>query len=158
MGSSSSHARWIMNATALGAWILAAAAAQGQPSAAPFTARPALLVKINEERPSEPLAITKMEVQASITAFLAETTTTLTFRSRHDRPLEGELVFPLPEGATLAGYALDVGGELVDAVAVERHEARIAFEKEVRKGIDPGLAEWVQGNNFRTRVWPIPQI
>ena len=60
------------------------------------------------------------------------------------------------KGATLSGYALDVGGELVDGVVVERHEARIAFEKEVRKGIDPGLAEWVQGNNFRTRIFPIP--
>ncbi len=122
----------------------------------PRQAPPALLVKIADDRPSEPLRVAKMEVQVSIDGFLAETTTTLTFHNSYHRPLEGELVFPLPEGATLSGYALDVGGELVDGVPVERHEARIAFEKEVRKGIDPGLAEWVAGNNFRTRVFPIP--
>ncbi len=119
-------------------------------------ARPALLVKIADDRPSESLAVAKMDVAVVISGFLAETTTTLTFRNGYGRALEGELVFPLPEGATLSGYALDVGGELVDGVVVERHEARIAFEKEVRKGIDPGLAEWVQGNNFRTRIFPIP--
>ncbi|MBI3724924.1 DUF2135 domain-containing protein [bacterium] len=26
----------------------------------------------------------------------------------------------------------------------------------MRRGIDPGLVEWVKGNNFRTRVYPIP--
>jgi hypothetical protein len=45
---------------------------------------------------------------------------------------------------------------MVDGVVVEKQEARIAFEKEVRRRVDPGLVEWVQGNNFRTRVWPIP--
>ncbi len=122
----------------------------------PPHARPALLVKIADDRPSESLAVVRMDVAVAISGFLAETTTTLTFRNGHGRALEGELVFPLPEGATLSGYALDVAGELVDGVVVERHEARIAFEKEVRKGIDPGLAEWVQGSNFRTRIFPIP--
>ena len=122
----------------------------------PPHARPALLVKVADDQPSESLAVVRMDVAVAISGLLAETTTTLTFRNGDGRALEGELVFPLPEGATLSGYALDVGGELVDGVVVERHEARIAFEKEVRKGIDPGLAEWVQGNNFRTRIFPIP--
>ena len=39
---------------------------------------------------------------------------------------------------------------------VERDKGRIVFEKIVRQGIDPGLVEWVKGNNFRTRVFPIP--
>lgn len=115
-----------------------------------------MLVKIGDDRPSEPLSLEKVAIEAVVNGFLAETTMTMTFRSGHDRVLEGELVFPLPEGATVTGYALDVNGEMVDGVVVERHEARIAFEKEVRKGVDPGLVEWVQGNNYRTRVFPIP--
>jgi hypothetical protein len=70
--------------------------------------------------------------------------------------MEGEVVFPLPEGAVVASYGLDIGGAIVDASVVEKNAARVAFEKEVRKGIDPGLVEWTQGNNFRTRVYPIP--
>jgi hypothetical protein len=128
------------------------------PVSAPLKAGkpPALLVTTDPERAPEPLGLTSVDVAVVIDGFLAETTTTLTFRNTYPRVLEGELVFPLPEGATISGYALDVAGEMVDGVAVERHEARIAFEKEVRRGVDPGLVEWVKGNNFRTRVWPIP--
>jgi len=45
---------------------------------------------------------------------------------------------------------------MVDAAVVEKDQARIVFETEQRKGIDPGLVEWVGGNNFKTRIWPIP--
>lgn len=117
---------------------------------------PALLAQVTPDRPSEPLAVTRLAVDVSITGFLARTRTTLTFRNDTGRVLEGELVFPLPEGASVSGYALDLGGQLVDAVVVEREAARVAFESEVRRGVDPGLVEWVRGNNFRTRVWPIP--
>jgi tetratricopeptide (TPR) repeat protein len=50
---------------------------------------------------------------------------------------------------------LDVNGEIVDGVVVEKQAARIIFEAEVRKRIDPGFVELVTGNIFRTRVYPI---
>jgi hypothetical protein len=136
--------------------MLSLPATAAQPAKATGRVAPALLVQISEDRPAEPLAVAKVDVRVLIEGFLAETTTTLTFRSAHPRPLEGDLVFPLPEGAAISGYGLDVNGEMVDGVPVEAHAARIAFETELRRGVDPGLAEWVQGNNFRTRVWPIP--
>jgi len=150
-----------MRGTALGAGALVLALAspglvRSGEGAAALPPPPALKVKIAEDRPAESLAVVKADIEAVIVGFLAETTTTLSFRNPFDRVLEGELIFPLPEGATVAGYALDVRGELVEGVPVERHEARIAFESELRKGIDPGLVEWVKGNTFRTRVWPIP--
>ena len=46
-------------------------------------------------------------------------------------------------------------GVLVDGVVVEKEKARVAFEKEVRKGVDPGFVEMVTGNIFRTRVYPV---
>jgi Ca-activated chloride channel family protein len=49
-----------------------------------------------------------------------------------------------------------VAGQLVDGVIVKKAEARRIFEKEVRKGVDPGLVEWTRGNVFNTRVFPIP--
>ena len=70
--------------------------------------------------------------------------------------MEGDLYFPLPEGATVSGYALDINGVMVDGVAVEKHEARQVYEAVVRQGIDPGLVQWTAGNNFQTRVFPIP--
>ncbi len=87
---------------------------------------------------------------------LAETSVTLVLRNPNSRPMEGELSYPLPPDATLQGYALDVDGKMVDGVPVPKKKARIAFEEEQRKGVDPGLVEWSGGNAFKTRVSPIP--
>ncbi len=50
---------------------------------------------------------------------------------------------------------LDVDDVIVDGVVVEKEKARLTFEKEVCKGVDPGFVEMVTGNVFRTRVYPI---
>lgn len=104
---------------------------------------------------SQPLLLTKLGVEVKITGLIAETRMTMTFYNTNCLVLEGELIFPLPQGATVSGYGLDVNGILVDGVAVEKQKGRAAFEKIVRQGIDPGLVEMVKGNNFRTRVYPI---
>jgi len=118
------------------------------------TVPPALMVKVKKK--SQPLGLSKLAVEARIFGRLAETTTTMTFANPMDRVMEGDLYFPLPEGATVSGYALDIEGRMVDGVAVEKHKGRQVFEKIVRQGIDPGLIEWTKGNNFKTRVFPIP--
>lgn len=105
-------------------------------------------LRITEGEATRTLALSRADIRIALTGFLSQTTMTLTFRNDTDRVLEGELVFPLPEGATVSGYGLDVNGEMVDGVPVEKAQARIAFEKEVRKGVDPGLVEHVTGNNF----------
>ncbi len=141
--------------------LLIASLATGQepvvpPQQPPQDKPPVLLAKADPDGLSIPLAITAAKTHVVIRGFIAQTTTTLTFNNSLDRVLEGQLIFPLPDGSTVSGYALDVGGQLIDAIAVEKDRARITFESEVRKGIDPGLVEWVGGNNFRARVWPIP--
>ena len=118
------------------------------------TTSPKLMVTESGEK--RPMIVERIQTEVVIRGKLAETTTTLLFRNPHARVLEGELDFPLPEGATLSGFGLDVDGQLVDGVIVEKNAARVAFETEVRKGVDPGIAEWVRGNNFKTRVYPIP--
>ena len=118
------------------------------------TVPPALLVK--HEGVSTPLGLTRMQTEVRIFGTVAETTTTMTFANPTPRVMEGDLYFPLPEGVTISGYALDISGAMVDGVAVEKHEARRVFEQVVRQGIDPGLVQWTAGNNFQTRVFPIP--
>jgi Ca-activated chloride channel family protein len=117
---------------------------------------PALMIKAPGETRSKPLYLSAVDVQARIFGFIAETKMTMTFKNDYDRVLEGELYFPLPEGSTISGYALDIDGKMVDGVVVTKEKARVVFEKEVRKQIDPGIVEWVKGNNFKTRVYPIP--
>ncbi|MEX2213900.1 MAG: VIT domain-containing protein [Phycisphaeraceae bacterium] len=117
---------------------------------------PALVVRPDDETPSRALRMSHLKVNVIITGHTAQTSLTMTFRNDLNRVLEGQLYFPLPEGSTVSGYALDINGELVDAVVVDSHEARYIFDSEQRQGIDPGLVQWVKGNNFQTRVWPIP--
>ena len=114
---------------------------------------PALMVEEHER--SKPLKIAKADIDVRIHGFVAETRMTLVFHNPQNRPLAGDLYFPLPVGSTVSGYALDVNGVMVDGVVVDKDKARQVFEKETRKGVDPGLVEWTRGNNFKTRVFPI---
>ena len=117
--------------------------------------RPPVLVSQIEDK-AQPLKLARVGIEVRILGRITETKMTMTFFNPQGRALAGDLYFPLPEGATVNGYALDIGGVMVDGVVVPKDKARQVFEKEVRRGVDPGLVEWVKGNNFKTRVFPIP--
>lgn len=112
-------------------------------------------IRIPVAADEKPVRLANLDVRVRIFGYLAETSMTMTFINDNHRTLEGELYFPLPEKAFLSGYALDVDGQLVDGVAVEKQKAREVFEAEVRKGVDPGIVEKVKGNSFKTRVYPL---
>ncbi|CAF1410641.1 unnamed protein product [Rotaria sordida] len=107
---------------------------------------------------STPLQLIKLHIEQQVNAtfpLIHQVATTMTFKNNYNRILEGALEFTLPDKGIICGFGLDVDGVIVDGVVVEKEKARITFEKEVRKGVDPGLVENVQGNIFRTRVYPI---
>ncbi|HOT28864.1 MAG TPA: VIT domain-containing protein [Candidatus Ozemobacteraceae bacterium] len=107
------------------------------------------------EGAEKPIVIRAVESKVVVQGMLAETRLTMTFFNPNGRRLAGDLTFPLPEGATVSGYGLDVNGVLVDGVVVEKQKGREVFETEMRRGVDPGLIEKVKGNSFQTRVYPI---
>ena len=115
---------------------------------------PRMIIQKGEKDQS--VVISKAEVQSRVMGPLCETIVTMTFHNPNNRVLEGELYYPLPQGAVMQGYALDVNGAMVDGVPVTKEKARVVFEEEQRRGIDPGLVEWSGGNQFKTRVHPIP--
>jgi Ca-activated chloride channel family protein len=104
----------------------------------------------------EPIVLQDVAIDIRIQGFVASTTIDLTFANPNARVLEGELVFPLATGQSITGYALEVEGKLRRGVVVPKETARVAFEQITRQGIDPGLAEMLAGNVFRTRLYPIP--
>lgn len=103
-------------------------------------------------------SVTIQEVifETQIFGNLAETRATYTFYNSSSVDLEGTLTFPLPDGASVIGYSLDINGKLREAVPVAREKAKEVFENIARKNIDPGIIEKLIGNNFRTRIYPIP--
>ncbi|MDO4549980.1 MAG: VIT domain-containing protein [Planctomycetia bacterium] len=116
---------------------------------------PALVAKDTEGK-SVPMTLAGYDVNVTVQSFAAEVVATMIFRNQTERDLAGNLYFPLPEGVTVDGYALDVDGEMIDGVAVTKERARVTYEKVVRQKIDPGLVEWSGGNSFKTRVFPLP--
>jgi len=110
----------------------------------------------------EKLKLTNLGINVVITGFLAKTAVTMTFMNDTDHDgVEGELVFPMAEGSVLSGYAIDINGELVEGVVIEKEKARQVFETEARKEVShkptASIAEHVVGNVFKTRVFPIPK-
>ena len=80
---------------------------------------------------------------------------TITFTNPNSRVFDGELELPLPDGATVCGYALEIDGVMEPGVICEKEKARLAFDNEKRKGVDPGLVEHVKGNLWKTRIYPL---
>lgn len=126
------------------------------PASAPAPTGPRLIVNDADPAAAKNVALETLAVDVQIAGPLAQTSLTLTFRNHTKRVLETEFEMPLPEGAAVVGYALDVNGLLVDGVPVEKNRARQIVESEIRRGVDPGLLEQTKGNNFRTRIYPLP--
>ena len=128
-------------------------------SAAAQVVRPPVLLPqpVLKLPPNEsPARIVRMDVRVTVSGLESETVTSITFSNPNARQLAGDLEFPLPDGAAVAGYALDIGGRMVDGVGVTKEKARVVLETEMRRRVDPGLVEHVRGNVFRTRIFPLP--
>ncbi|MBI5725583.1 MAG: DUF2135 domain-containing protein [Planctomycetes bacterium] len=110
----------------------------------------------DENGQTRELGISDVYLDVRVCAMMSQTTMTMTISNPHGRALAADFSFPLPEGVSISGYGLDVQGKMVEGVAVRKEKARQVFETEMRKGVDPGIVEYVAGNFFRTRVFPVP--
>lgn len=104
-----------------------------------------------------PSTVRSLEVQAHVCGIHAEVLQTIEIENPNTRPISASLTVPLPDRAVVCGYALEIGNQMVDGVVVPKERARVIFETEQRRGVDPGLVEAVRGNVYRTRVYPVPQ-
>ncbi len=102
-----------------------------------------------------PLHIGTHEVSVVIRDQVVETTIVESFVNGSDKDLEGEFVFPLPPGATISGFGMWFGNDLVDADLVTRAKARRIYADLKKRKKDPALLEWSGGNMFRAKVYPI---
>jgi len=117
------------------------------------------LLKVQQAETDEQkqaVKLKKLHIDVQITGNIATTVMTMTFFNNSNRILEGELTFPMPDGVSISRYALDINGKMREAVPVEKAKATEVFESIERRRVDPGLLEKVEGNNFRTRIYPLP--
>ncbi len=104
----------------------------------------------------QPIVLRSASITGEVQAGVAQTRIELEFHNPNRRVLEGELQFPLADGQQLTGFALDIDGQLRDAVAVPKERGRQVFEAITRRSVDPGLLEQTAGNQFRLRIYPLP--
>ena len=102
-----------------------------------------------------PLSVTEHHVSVTIEESIATTSVDQSFYNDTGRVLEGEYVFPLPPGATVDRFSMEIDGKDTPAELLDATKARQLYEDIVRKQRDPALMEYTGRGAFRVRVFPI---
>jgi Ca-activated chloride channel family protein len=105
-----------------------------------------------------PLAVRKHVVKVDIDGLVATTEVDQVFYNPNNMQLEGEYIFPLPEGASIKDFTLYINGEPVKAELLDADTARKTYEDIVRRMRDPALLEYSGRGLFRARIFPIPAL
>jgi Ca-activated chloride channel homolog len=140
--------RWIRSAglvllaSSVGLLVSSAALAQG------------LLIPTDERL--EPLALASHEVRVEIQDHGAVTHVTQEFENRTGQMLEATYYFAIPPGSVTTDFALWMNGERISGEVLPRDQARATYEGIVRRMRDPGLLEYVDGELFQARIFPVP--
>jgi Ca-activated chloride channel homolog len=130
-------------------------------SASPGRARAdGIIVPIRPEPgpvpPLKSLAIKYHRVQVTIEDRVATTQIDQVFVNELPYEVEGDYIFPLPEGVSITEFTMWVDGHKLEAQALDAAEAREIYEEIVRQRRDPGLLEYAGRGAFRARIYPIP--
>lgn len=117
---------------------------------------PMPVIRVSDLRKNEEsVKVEKTERTVAENALFVRVCASFVFTNPNARVMQGDLEFPIPVDAVVCGYRLEVNGEMVPGVVCEKEKARVAFENETRKGVDPGLVEQVKGNLWKTRIFPL---
>jgi Ca-activated chloride channel family protein len=68
---------------------------------------------------------------------------------------EGWFVFPVPTGARIGDFKMDINGKMMSAELLDAQKARQIYEDIVRRYKDPALMEYIGADLFRVRIFPL---
>src|SRR6476619_117265 len=105
--------------------------------------------------PFAPLEVTSHHVDVKIDGQVAVTSIDQEFYNPNDQRLEGIYMFPVPKGAHIDKFSMEIGGKMVDAELLRADKARQIYEDIVRKMRDPALLEYAGRDLFKVRIFPI---
>jgi len=105
--------------------------------------------------PFAPLEVASHKVAVRILDQLATTTVEQEFYNPNPQALEGTFMFPVPKGAHLSRFTLEIDGKKAEAELLDAAKARGIYEEIVRSMKDPALLEYAGRDLFRVRVFPI---
>ncbi len=102
-----------------------------------------------------PLEVAYHHVTVKIDGQIATTSVEEDFFNPNPERLEGTYLFPVPKGAQIDKFAMDIEGKRVEAELLGADKARHIYEDIVRKMRDPALLEYADRDAFRVHVYPI---
>jgi Ca-activated chloride channel family protein len=101
------------------------------------------------------LNIKSVKITTRIDAQVATTRVEQVFENDSPYRLEGSFFFPIPESASISGFAIYDGDKRMAAEILEKGKARQIYNEIVRRQIDPGLLEYAGRDLFQASVFPI---
>ncbi len=108
------------------------------------------------ERPDTPLRVDTKSVNIEINDRAARTTSVHSISNSSGRELEATFLFPVPAGAAVTGWSLEIDGAMVPGKLLNRDEARKIYQDIVRRQKDPALLEFAERDMFKASVYPVP--
>jgi len=102
-----------------------------------------------------PLDLKRQQVEVQIKDQIATTQVLQVFENNTSNRFEGTFLFPLPAGAHVNDFSMEINGELVKAELLDAAKARQIYEEIVRKALDPALFEYAGRALFKVRIFPI---
>lgn len=102
-----------------------------------------------------PLEVTFHRVTVDVKDLVATTTVDQEFSNPNRERLEGTYVFPLPAGAHIDRFLLEIDGRMTEAELLDADRARAIYEDIVRRAKDPALLEYAGRDAFKVRIFPI---
>jgi len=102
-----------------------------------------------------PLEVAYHHVTVKIDGQIATTSVDQEFYNPNAERLEGTYLFPVPKGAQIDKFTMDISGKQVEAELLPADKARRIYEDIVRQMRDPALLEYAGRDVFRVRVYPI---
>jgi Ca-activated chloride channel homolog len=102
-----------------------------------------------------PLEVLYHKVDIDINGQSAVTKIDQKFYNPSAHRLEGFYIFPIPKGAVINNFTMEINGVETKAELLDSDKARKIYEDIVRKMRDPALLEYSENNIFRLRIFPI---
>jgi hypothetical protein len=102
-----------------------------------------------------PLEMAFAKITARVTDQIAVTKVEQEFFNPNAARLEGTFLFPVPAGAHINKFTMEIDGKPVEAELLAADKARGIYEDIVRRMRDPALLEYAGRDVFKVRIFPI---
>ncbi len=109
----------------------------------------------SDQDTGNPISLQDISVKLSPGLGAFQITIEATLFNHGDDEEEAEFLLAMPKGAIINDYALDIDGVLVSGVLTEKQRAEKIYTDKVVENIDPGIAERISDNRYKTRIYPV---